>query len=224
VTAAEKHHPSRVVLFAFLAPIATTSPRATITGMGTYPRKLRGDIEAVYSTRLSEPTWHIDAHCPGLEAVPAEARGSAHFNGPIELGLVEDGRHCRKCSTERLLRSVLRPGRDDRRVYATFSGETPDRGPFPGWDPPTDSGLRRLRRIARHTGLDVVGDGRYTYAHGWVSLDGLLIASRNLRSYRLPARQNEDCLTLFWTLVRDEADPDERRVREILQTARLLGH
>lgn len=191
--------------------------------MGTYPRKLRGELEAVYSTRLAEPTWHIDPNCPGLESVPEEARGRQRFNNAIDLGLVEEGRHCRKCAAERLLRSVLRPGRGSDRVYATFSGETPDRGPFPGWDAPTASGLRRLRRIARHTGLDVVGHGAYTYAHGWLSRDGLLIATRNLRTYRLPGQQEEDCLTVFWTLLRDEPDPEPRRVREILQTARLLG-
>lgn len=211
--------------FAHGAAIAGSATAGTFDGVGSYPKKLRGPITVTYSLRLEEPTWHLEPGCAGLERVPEEARAERTFADAMELGMSPEGRACRLCCMERLLRSVLRPGRSKNapRQHVTISGETPDRGPFPGWDRPSRNGLRRLRRIARHTGLTIHHNGRATILCGEVSEDGVEILKKNLRSYTLETPESEEVLSIFWALVSDEPGAEEPRIRELLDTARLLS-
>jgi hypothetical protein len=191
--------------------------------VGTYVKLLRGEVQVTHSLRLDEPSWHLDPACPGLERVPEEARGQRVFADVFALGLTEDGRPCRMCCLERLLRTVLPARRGRAAVYATLSGETADRGPFPGFDPPSENGVRRLLRVARHTGLRVNPAGTATFLHGWVNQEGLAIAERNLRTYRIPVEEDEESLSVFWALLRDEPGADRERAEQLLATARLLS-
>jgi hypothetical protein len=127
------------------------------------------------------------------------------------------------CCLERVLRTVLPVRRGGTAVYATLSGETVDRGPFPGFEPPSENGVRRLVRVAKYTGLRIHHAGTSTFLHGWTNANGLLIAERNLRTYRIPQEEDEENLSVLWALLRDEPGADPERAEQLLGMARLLS-
>ncbi len=197
----------------------------TLAAVTRYVKKLRGELETTYSTRMTEPSLHLDPTCPGLERVPDDARATRMFRDVHDLALEEGTRLCRMCTLEAVLRSTLRPARGDRsRTYVTFSAEPLESGPFPGYGSPTPSGRRRITRIAKRTGMQCEDTGDGLIIHGWTDPRGVRILERNLRTLRIHTPGTREQLEILWTLVRDghSSVPEPPQLRELWQAAQLL--
>ena len=189
-----------------------------------YVKKLRGALEVTHSTRLEEPSLHLDPHCDGLERVPADARATRSFPDVRALALEDGTRLCRMCTLEAVLRSTLRADHlTERRIYVTCSAEPWDNGPFPGHGPATPSGERRLARVAKLTGFQTERTPNGVIVHGWTDSHGAQILERNLRTLRIQSPGTREQLELLWALVRDDhGAPAPKRVKELWHAAKLL--
>jgi len=193
-------------------------------------RVLRGPIEVSYSVWAPAPRWHIDPECQGLERTPPEARGTRIFTDAFALGGSEEGRPCRMCALESVLRTTLRPWRlprNDLRLV-TFTSQ-----PLPNalTDSPlvTPSGERRVRRLARALRLGTTSlPGVGVIAYGNVNRHAAPVLAANLRTHtlgRAVSRVPAETVECFWMLAGESPDADLASVTgryELWRTARLL--
>lgn len=195
------------------------------TGRRRRARILSGEIGTIHSVTASYPSHHLDPLCPGLERVEEERRGTRTFTDAHAMGMDDEGRICRLCTLESLLRTVLRGGDSEPSAYVTFASTAP--GSTPGSF--TQSSQSRVRNVARIARLDVVQTSvAGTVVHGLVPVRSIAVLERNLRTLtlpwvrRTPSAEHVDC---FWTLLADEHGEDAsdpQRVRSLWRTAGLL--
>lgn len=181
---------------------------------------LRGTVETLHATTYAYPTHHLDPLCPGFEKVEEERRAKLVFPDADALADDENGRLCRICTLESVLRTILRPRRGDATVFVTFSSLAPSHGR------PTESGQARLRRVGKAHGLGIVETATAgTIAYGNVPARSLAVLERNVLTHRIPWMRgvpDADHLECFWTLLSDTAKIGARELRCTWNTARLL--
>jgi len=192
-------------------------------------RILRGPVTVTHTTGLTTPSWHVDPDCGGLERVETERRATREFPDVWTLAETPEGRICRMCTLESVLRTILRttprttprkPPRDAARdtVYATFSSLPPGTSGLP-----STSGEARIRRLARTLRLQTVTvPGRGTVAHGRIPLRALRVLERNLVTHPLPWNRDtpaDEHLQCFWVLAGDHDGTLEPRERRTLWTS-----
>lgn len=195
-------------------------------------RILRAAASVTYSTDLAHPSWHLDPACGGLEKVESERRGIREFSDAWALAGDTDGRICRMCTLESLLRTILRNRVSEPLCHVTFSSmpprrsgkRTPSRTTVHG---ATESGEARLRRLAKTLGLATTPTPTSgLVAYGEVPVRALDALGTNLDTLtlpwvrRTPASEHIQC---FWILVDDHEGPLETALRrDLWTTARLL--
>lgn len=178
-----------------------------------YPRRrLNGPIIAQFSARVNFPKYHIIDDCEGFASTPEESRIRRMFNNVVELGASGEGRPCRMCSLESVLISVLDPRPAPQRdVFVTFTSQANPKNQDASvfhydWLYATDSGMRRLRRLARRGNLAVTGTCSGPVAYGYVSSDAAHVLAANLRTMvigsvdRIP---QPPTIEVLWTLLGD---------------------
>jgi hypothetical protein len=175
-------------------------------------RVLRDKVEVTYSNRLAVPTWHLTTRCKGLEHTPDDARAYMLFDDVDDLAQA-DGRSCRMCALEAVLRTMLstrpRRGRYERapaRSIVTFAS-TPAMGVTHGERRPTLSGQARVQRLAKSLSLATTHlPGTGIIAYGQVAQRGIPLLLNHLHGYVLsaedvlPAAPSIEC---FWSLAGD---------------------
>lgn len=181
-------------------------------------RVLRGRIPVAWSTRVTFPKLHVDPRCEALENTPEEAVGSERMNAR-EIAACEWGRPCRMCSLESVLNTLLNtpcphdgPG-DDHTRFVTFTSQSNPRSPDqPGgpyayqWHASTDSGRRRLLRVAAKAGLQVTHSACGPVAYGFVPADAVPALAQNLRTYcrdHIDEMPSADLVAYLWALLGD---------------------
>jgi hypothetical protein len=172
---------------------------------------LRGPITVEYSTRLGFPKLHVDAGCEGLASTPEAARATLRFSSSEDLAAFEEGRPCRMCTLEPLLRTLLRAGAEPA-VLVTFTSQpnpsSPDDSVFSyNWGAVTASGTKRLIRLARAGGLEVCQTPSCgPAAYGLVSAETARALAWNLRTHTLigsEAVPSREAIEIFWALSND---------------------
>lgn len=201
-----------------------------------YPRRLlRGRPVAHYSTRVRFPKFHIVEDCEGFSATPAEAREVHTFTSAAELGCCEWGRPCRMCTLESVLLTCLSWDADEK-VFVTFTSQSnprsADASPFSyDWNESTQSGKKRLQRVARKAHLPLVHTVSGPAAYGFVTTLAAEVIAHNLRSLvvtdqvTLPRSTHVECA---WTLLGDNPpEIDDQTTRSgadsAWRTAELLS-
>jgi hypothetical protein len=185
---------------------------------------LRGAVTTTYAAHLPTPSWHLDPSCGGLERVEPSQRDTREFADVWALAEDTDGRLCRMCTLESVLRTILRVGKraaETPTTRVTFSSR-PD--PFA---PTTTSGEARLRRLARALHLATVNtphSGLTAYA--CVPTRAITVLETNLETHPLPwvrSTPTDEHLQCFWTLLGDlGTTPEFRTRRELWTSSRLL--
>lgn len=210
------------------AGYAPVTPDGTFTAMrettGNMRRRragvLRGTVETLHATTYPHPTHHLDPLCPGFEKVEEERRAKCVFPDADALADDENGRLCRICTLESVLRTVLRPRCGDATVFVTFSSRPPSQGR------PTESGQARLRRVGKARGLGIVETTTAgTIAYGNVPTRALTVLERNVLTHQIPWMRgvpDADHLECFWTLLSDIPEIGSRELRRAWNTAHLL--
>lgn len=177
-------------------------------------RVLRSEVEVAYSNRLLVPTWHLADGCKGLDHTPDDARAQMVFDNVDDLAQA-DGRSCRMCTLEAVLRTVLstRSRRADSeymsaRSIVTFAS-TPAMGVTHGERRPTLSGQARVRRLAKSLSLATTHlPGTGIIAYGQVAQRGVPSLLNHLHGYVisdddvLPTAPGIEC---FWSLAGDRS-------------------
>lgn len=196
---------------------------------------LSGEIEVVYSNRLKFPKYHVNPDCEGASATPEEARGRKTFESATYLGLDSEGRPCRMCSLESVLRTVFADHPGPEKVFVSFTAQENPRNPDVdvfsfNWSAATESGQRRVRRLARRGGLSVVRTTAGSTAYGYVNRAVADVLAHNLRTLvRETAKEVPDAAVIecMWALLND--DPPELAEQlnrstnlDAWETARLL--
>lgn len=198
-------------------------------------RVLRDKVEVTYSNRLAVPTWHLTTRCKGLEHTPDDARAHMVFDDVDDFAQA-DGRSCRMCTLEAVLRTVLstrnRRGASEHTPASsivTFAS-TPATGMTHGERRPTLSGQARVRRLARSLSLATTHlPGTGVIAYGQVAQRGIPLLLNHLHGYVLGA---DDVLTTapsiecFWSLAGDNrpgfGDDETAHAHELWSSALLL--
>lgn len=189
-------------------------------------------MSVTYSADLPYPSWHLDPECGGLEKVESERRGTRGFADAQALADDTDGRICRMCTLESLLRTILRREHDEPVRYVTFSSvpprhserRVPARTTVHG---ASESGEARLRRVAKTLGLETTPTpSSGLVAHGAVPVRALEALGTNLDTLTLPwvrRTPGSEHIQCFWILVDDQPGPlDTALRRDLWTTARLL--
>jgi hypothetical protein len=196
---------------------------------------LRSEVEVVYSNRLIVPTWHLVDGCKGLEHTPDDARAHMVFDNVDDLAQA-DGRSCRMCTLEAVLRTVLSTrSRRNAREHASASSlvtfaSTPAMGVTHGERRPTTSGQARVRRLAKSLNLATTHlPGTGVIAYGQVAQRGVPSLLNHLHGYVigdadvLPTASSIDC---FWSLAGDRStgfgDDETEYARDLWSSALLL--
>lgn len=190
-------------------------------------RILRGPVPTTYSTNLTFPSWHTDPLCGGLERVERDHLDVRTFPDAASLAADDEGRICRMCTLESLLRTVLRPKSGEPQVYVTFSSKAPVSGPSRRTTPPTTSGETRLRRLAKtFTFETTTAPNSGIVAYGYVPVRALDALATNLDTLALPwvrRTPSNEHVQCFWTLVDDhDGHLDAAGRRDLWRTAGLL--
>lgn len=135
------------------APVRTLYPR----------RRLDAPLTVFHSSRLKYPKLHIVEDCDGLARTPEEARAQTTFTSVLEAATVDWARPCRLCALESVVITLGDPkGSPTRDTYVTFTSQASPRNQDASplsfhWFDSTDSGVARLKRLARRLRLDVTG-------------------------------------------------------------------
>jgi hypothetical protein len=179
----------------------------------TSRRALRGEVTVVVSSRLKFPRFHLDESCEGLINTHVEARTHLTFADAYELGSCPDGRPCRLCALEPVLRAVLNTKKFPVREPVLFTASAqsaPTREDVRlydyEWATVSDSASSRLRRVARssRTSSTLTSIGPVLY--GIRDRRCVEVVSMNLRTAVAPNVDIElDELTVqtLWTLLTD---------------------
>lgn len=185
-------------------------------------RMLRGKVTVTYADGLARPSWHLDPACGGLDAVVEERRALREFSDAWTLAEDTDGRICRMCTLESLLRTLLRnPGQAEAVTYVTFSSRPSNQCA------PTASGQARLRRIAKTLGLATTATpSAGIVAHGLTTKRTIAVLETNLETHPLPwvrRAVDDDHLQCFWALIGDhQGTVATKHRRDTWAAARLL--
>ena len=201
---------------------------ATRTYRPRRARILRGPVSVSFARDLPTPSWHLDPACAGLEKVTAERRDERTFPDTWTLAEDTEGRLCRMCTLESVLRTLLRdiPKRaaptTPELVYITFSANPPHSRTTPTMS--SQDRMRRLRRALKLTTIDVPGTGIVTHGHFPARLAPII--ARNLTTHILPwvrRTPTDEHVHCFWILSNDLNDQSERAAtRRLWTTARRL--
>lgn len=186
-------------------------------------RILRGPVIVTYTLNLPVPSWHLDPLCGGLEKVETERRGVREFANARAVGEDVDGRICRMCTLESLLRTLLRPVAGEPGRYVTFSSRPPGTSSIGA----TPSGEARLRRLAKTLGLETTSTATSgVVAYGTVPARAVDALSANLDTLTIPwvrSTPPSEHVQCFWILADDHTGPlDTALRRDLWTTARLL--
>lgn len=178
-----------------------------------YPRRrLTGAVTVHYSTRPKYPKLHLVEDCEGLEATPPEARDAATFHSVRSLATTDWARPCRMCALESVLITCGDPKpAQERKVFVTFTSQATPRNPDASplsfdWHAATDSGIARLRRLARRLNLSVTGSCSGPVAYGMVNEDAAAAIAGNLRTvvrHDVVDVPSEAMIATLWTLLGD---------------------
>lgn len=176
-------------------------------------RRLRGEVTVVYSTRVHFPRLHIDENCETLEATPVEARGHLTFPDASTLGTYEDGRPCRVCCLEPVLRAVLKSRRAEsvsNTVLFTASAQANTTRADANlrsynWAEASDSAQQRLRRVARTVELPTVQTAAGLVIYGIRPQETVDLVRMNLRTSISASvfEVSEETIQTLWTLLND---------------------
>lgn len=218
--------------------------RSTIICMDSNPaatystprrRILRGKVTVEYSTRVLFPKLHVGSDCPGFETTPDEARSPLMFTSVSELALFRDGRPCRMCALEPMLRTLLTCGAGPAELV-TFTSQPNPMSPESSvysyrWGAVTQSGTRRLSRLVRDTKLETCQTPSCgPAAYGMVPAEAADALRWNLRTHTLPTQARipqRESIETFWALINDappqlDAAAGAANVRELWLAAVAL--